>query len=195
MSARRLPTWAPVTALTVAALAAVTVLAVQAKGAAPEDLKAQGPRPSASASAHGGSTPGTHQSSRPKPSQAPVPPHSGDGRRVVYSLGEHRVWLVNADNSLSRSFTVWPGTVSPAAGSYKVTYRRPAVEGSDGVQIENVIYFTAVDGLNVAFSNAQDGSSPKPAPGAKTGGIRLHKEDGAALWKFGDEQTVVRVVP
>ena len=32
------------------------------------------------------------------------------------------------------------------------------------------------------------------AVGTQTGGIRLHKEDGAALWAFGATETRVRVV-
>ncbi|MFD5230376.1 hypothetical protein ACFWJ5_17960 [Streptomyces qaidamensis] len=36
-------------------------------------------------------------------------------------------------------------------------------------------------------------SAPAPA-GTQTGGIRLHKEDGAALWAFGATESRVRVV-
>ncbi|MGW4565314.1 hypothetical protein ACWEN3_23780, partial [Streptomyces sp. NPDC004561] len=122
------------------------------------------------------------------------PDASGTGRRVVYSLGGKRVWLVDASGKESRTFTVWPGTVSPQPGRYSVTLRTQSLKGSDGVQIEHVMYFTKVDGVNVAFSNALDGASPPPANGQKLGGIRMHKEDGAALWAFGDTNTQVTVV-
>ncbi|MES5825554.1 hypothetical protein [Streptomyces sp. RG80] len=36
-------------------------------------------------------------------------------------------------------------------------------------------------------------SAPAPA-GTQTGGIRLHREDGAALWAFGATETRGRVV-
>jgi hypothetical protein len=112
----------------------------------------------------------------------------------VYSLGEKRVWLVDATGEATRTFTVWPGTVSPQPGRYSITLRGRPLKGSDGVEIEHVMYFTKVEGVNIAFSNALDGSSPPPADGKKLGGIRMHKADGAALWSFGDQGTRVSVV-
>jgi hypothetical protein len=165
----------------------VIALAVQADhGSQPTAATA---KPSASASA------GAHASATPKPPAAPVlPEESGTGRRIVYSLGEKRVWLVDATGRATRTFTVWPGTVSPQPGSYSITLRTQSLKGSDGVEIEHIMYFTKVQGVNIAFSNALDGTSPPPANGKKLGGIRLHKEDGAALWSFGDQGTKVAVV-
>ncbi|MDO0914092.1 hypothetical protein QQM39_25640 [Streptomyces sp. DT2A-34] len=175
-----------VTGLTVGAIAAVTVLAVQAdKGPHPTATAA---RPSSSASA--GASPAPSKSTAP----AAVPEGSGTGRRVVYSLGQKRVWLVDASDAARRTFTVWPGTVSPDPGTYTVSSRNMATTGSDGVQIENIIYFAAKSGVSIAFSNAVDGSSPPPAEGKRTGGVRLHAADGAALWTFGETGTTVVVV-
>jgi hypothetical protein len=185
--AARLPSWAWVTGLTAGATVAVVALAVQADhGPHPTAAVA---RPGASASAH------AHKSATPKAPAAPaLPAESGAGRRIVYSLGEKRVWLVDATGRATRTFTVWPGTVNPAPGRYSVTLRTQSLRGSDGVQIEHVMYFTKAEGVNIAFSNALDGSSPPPANGQKLGGIRMHKADGAALWAFGDQGTRVAVV-
>ncbi|MET7567148.1 hypothetical protein ABZT04_01380 [Streptomyces sp. NPDC005492] len=175
-----------VTGLTVGAIAAVTVLAVQAnQGPHP---KASAARPTASASASG--------HSQPTKSAAPaaVPADSGSGRRIVYSVGQKRVWLVDASDKADRTFAVWPGTVSPDPGKYTVSVRKDATTGSDGVAIENIVYFATKSGLNIAFSNAVDGSSPPPAAGKQTGGVRMGKADGAALWTFGTTGTKVRVV-
>ncbi len=191
MPARRLPSWVWVTGLTAGAIAAVVALTAQAES---------GPHPTASAvkSPHASASAGAKPSAAPKPSapsQARVPEKSGAGRRVVYSLGQHRVWLVDADDTARRTFAVWPGTVNPAVGSYTVSVRKDAVTGSDGVAIEHVVYFSAASGVNIAFSNAVDGSSPPPAAaGAQTGGIRMAKADGTALWAFGETGTKVRVV-
>ncbi|MEU8749839.1 hypothetical protein [Streptomyces chartreusis] len=175
-----------VTGLTVGAIAAVTALAVQAeKGPHPTAAKA---RPSASAAA--GATPAPTKS----PAPAVVPDDSGTGRRVVYSLGKKRVWLVDASDASRRTFAVWPGTVSPDPGTYAVSSRSMATTGSDGVQIENIIYFAAKSGISIAFSNAVDGSSPPPAGDKQTGGVRMRAADGAALWKFGEAGTSVVVV-
>jgi len=175
-----------VTGLTVGAIAAVTVLAVQAnKGPHPKAPVAQ---PRASASAHASTSP------KPHATAAAVPAASGTGRRIVYAVGQKRVWLVDASDKAGRTFAVWPGTVSPDPGTYTVSVRKDATTGSDGVQIANIVYFATKSGLNIAFSNAVDGSSPPPAVGKETGGVRMGKADGAALWAFGTTSTKVIVV-
>ncbi|MFH0520937.1 hypothetical protein ACHBTE_27635 [Streptomyces sp. M41] len=177
-----------VTGLTVGAISAVAVLAVQAdKGPHPK-APARAARPSASAPA--GATPSPPKSAAP----AAVPDDSGTGRRIVYSLRHKRVWLVDASDATRRSFAVWPGTVNPDPGSYAVSSRNEATTGSDGVEIENILYFTAKSGISIAFSNAVDGSSPPPADGKQTGGVRMRAADGAALWTFGEKGTTVVVV-
>lgn len=184
----RIPSWAWVSGLTAAAVAAVMVLAVQAD---------QGPHPTATAAHPRTSAPaGAHPSTAaPKHTPPPaVPPASGTGRRIVYSLAHKRVWLVDATDKTPRTFTVWPGTVSPDPGTYKVSLRRRATTGSDGVQIEHIVYFASKSGLSVAFSNALDGSSPPPPSGTPTSGIRLAKSDGTALWTFTATATTVTVV-
>ncbi|NEB05047.1 hypothetical protein [Streptomyces sp. SID13726] len=175
-----------VTGLTVGAIAAVVALAVQAdKGTKP--AVAVTARPSAAAS--------PSPSAKPRPASTAVPDSSGTGRRIVYSLALKRVWLIDASEAARRTFAVWPGTVDPAPGKYSVSLRRgDPTTGSDGVRIEHIVYFTAVDGVNVAFSNAVDGSSPPPADGARTGGIRMSAADGSALWTFGETGTTVVVV-
>ncbi|WP_333775699.1 hypothetical protein [Streptomyces sp. IBSBF 3136] len=191
MPARLLPSWAWVSGLTVGATAAVVALALQADHGPHPTAASARPGPSVSASP----SPGAHRPSTGKPSGPPaLPDESGSGRRIVYSLGEKRVWLVDATGKASRTFTVWRGTVSPQPGRYSVTLRTQSLTGSDGVQIEHVMYITKVAGVNVAFSNALDGASPPPANGQKLGGIRVRKADGAALWGFGDLNTRVTVV-
>ncbi|WP_053740823.1 L,D-transpeptidase [Streptomyces sp. NRRL WC-3618] len=185
VAARRLPSSVWVTGLTVGAVAVVAALAVKAE---------QGPQPHATAA-----KPKASASAKPsgKPSQAAevaVPDESGTGRRVVYSLGQKRVWLVDASEQSRRTFVVWPGSVSPEPGRYTVGQRDEARTGSDGVPIEHVMFFATGSGLSIAFSNAVDGASPRPAPGVRTGGIRMSKADGTALWAFGDTGTAVTVV-
>ncbi|MER6995740.1 hypothetical protein [Streptomyces sp. NPDC000410] len=163
------------------------MLAVQASHATPPRPTDDKARPS--------SSPGAERSTKPRqPAPVAIPADSGQGRRMVYSLGQQRVWLVDANNGAQRSFTVWPGTLSPAKGSYAVSFRRDKGIGSDGVEIENIVYFATKSGVSIGFSQAVDGSSPKPAPGAQTGGIRLRPADGDAVWTFGTAGTTVTVV-
>lgn len=187
MPARRLPSWAWVTGLTTGAIAVVAVLAVQATDGTRPVATAKTPTPSATATA------------KPKPTAtAPtaVPDDSGTGRRIVYSLSQDRVWLIDASDSPRRTFPVWPGTVDPDPGTYTVgTRSEPVTTGSDGVRIQHIVYFAAKSGVNIAFSHAVDGSSPPPAAsGTQTGGIRTKKPDGTALWAFATTGTTVRVV-
>ncbi|MCX4609760.1 hypothetical protein ACFWBS_33545 [Streptomyces mirabilis] len=185
--ARRLPSWIWVTGLTTAAIVGVTALAAQAdQGAHPTAAHAAGAKPSASTS--------PHPSASPKKSEpVAVPDGSGTGRRIVYSLAQRRVWLVDTGEAVRRTFAVWPGTVSPAPGRYAVSTTVPSTTGTDGTKVENIVYFTVASGVNIAFSNAQDGSSPQPAAGVKTGGIRMHSADGDAVWAFGTKGTKVSV--
>ncbi|MFY4719900.1 L,D-transpeptidase [Streptomyces sp. LaBMicrA B280] len=186
--AARLPSWAWVSGLTVGATVAVVALAVQAEhGPHPT---AASVKPSTSASA------ATHGSAKPKPPAGPpaLPPDSGDGRRIVYSPAAKRLWLVDATGKEIKTFEVWPGTVTLPPGRYSIINRTQSKTGSDGVPIEHIMYVAMVDGVNIAFSNALDGASPPPAEGKKLGGIRMRKQDGAALWAFGDLGTKVAVV-
>ena len=186
MPARRLPSWVWVTGVTAAALVGVTSLAAQAD---------QGAHPVAPARKKHSAPASAHPSGRPsKAAPAAVPDHSGTGRRIVYSLAQRRVWLVDAAGAARRTFAVWPGTVSPAPGRYTVSSTDSSTTGTDGTKVENIVYFTAVSGVNIAFSNAQDGASPRPAAGVKTGAIRMHSADGDAVWTFGSKGTTVSVV-
>ncbi|MFI9203597.1 hypothetical protein [Streptomyces sp. NPDC053048] len=125
-----------------------------------------------------------------------VPENSGTGLRVVYALGQKRVWLVGSDNKATRTYEVAPSTVNPPPGSYAVTSRDPQVVGSDGIPIEHVVRFHKdTAGVVFGFSAAVDGSSPKLDPTKKTGGIRAQPADGRAMWEFAVNNTKVVVVP
>ena len=163
-----------VTALTAAALATVGFLAYQASATVP-------------GRAHTGGTPAAVASKVPRDQRNPaaLPPGSGAGRRVVYSLDDNRVWLVGAGDRVTRTFKVIPGTIDPAPGVYTVTSRSNSVTGTDGTPIEHVVRFTSVDGVAIGFSAAVEKAGP-PAPmtAVPTGGIRESREDGDAMWAF-----------
>ncbi|MDF3291044.1 hypothetical protein [Streptomyces silvisoli] len=177
-----------VTGLTAAALAAIGVLAWQAS-AAPDHTGRSHTAPSASA------RPSTAPSTAPSPEPVALPPASGHGKRIVYSLAQRRVWLVSADDQVERGFTVTPGSVSPTPGTYTVTSRSERVTGTDGVPIEHVVRFAVVRGTTIGFSAAVDGSVPSPQTAKKTGGVREKAADGTAMWQFALIGAKVIVVP
>ncbi|GAA0906392.1 hypothetical protein GCM10009549_11400 [Streptomyces thermoalcalitolerans] len=174
--------------LTAAALAVVGFLAHQARANAPQDLRGT---PGASA------TPAASATGTPRAGRRPVAPPdgSGTGERVVYSVGDDRVWLVGPDDEVRHTFKVTPGSVDPPPGTYAVTSRTKATTGTDGVPVEHVVRFTSVDGVVIGFSAAVDGSAPAPGRAVRTGGIRESRADGEAMWMFapvGQKVVVVR---
>ncbi|MET9531465.1 MULTISPECIES: hypothetical protein [unclassified Streptomyces] len=180
-----------VAGLTGAALAVVGFLAYQASANAPANLAAPKPSSSASSPAKPSGTPTKpgRQNSRA------VPPHSGAGSRVVYSLRAKRVWLVSDTGAGVRTFEVMPSSVNPRPGTYQVTSRTGSTVGSDGVPIEHVVRFASVNGVTVGFSAATDNSMSSPEPEQKTGGIRMKRADGNAMWPLATYGTKIIVVP
>ncbi|MEU5435230.1 hypothetical protein AB0G73_17885 [Streptomyces sp. NPDC020719] len=186
-----------VAGLTAAALAVVGFLAYQASASAPSaaDLAAPGttvsPSPHASAAVPPkGSAPGKDATA--------LPENTGIGPRTVYSLSAKRVWLVGTKalkGQPPKNFEVMPATVNPKPGTYAVTSRSSKVTGSDGVEIEHVVRFTAVDSVTIGFSAAVNGTLPTPDPSKHTGGIRMKRADGDALWTFATIGSKVVVVP
>lgn len=190
-----------VTLLTASALAVVAFFAFQASGV---DVPVADPSASPSGSATEGDEAdgsGGEAEAAQEESEPALPADSGQGRRVVYSLGQQRVWLVeeSADGTgetVARTFPVHPSPVSPEPGEYRVTSRTEQGIGSDGVPIEHsVVFATSAEGVVFGFSAALDGSTPDPDSGQRTGGIRQSREDGAATWEFAPEGTTVVVVP
>ncbi|KOG31513.1 hypothetical protein AQJ84_31155 [Streptomyces resistomycificus] len=178
--------------LTAAALASVGFLAYQAAAGVPAADTAMPDVRSSPARAAAGDA-----SKAPLPMRNPaaLPDRSGTGQRVVYSLDYDRVWLVDEDGRVSRTFGVTPGSVDPAPGTYRVTSRSNSVTGTDGTPIEHVVRFTNVKGVAVGFSAAVDGSRPVTDPTVKTGGIRETRPDGDAMWTFatiGEKVVVTR---
>jgi len=181
-----------VAGLTAAAVAAVCFLAYQASANAPDSVAA----PSAEAS-KASVSPSAKPEPKPKPTKDPlaIPADSDTGARVVYALGDRRVWVVDDKEKALRTFTVMPSTVNPPPGVYAVTSRSGSIKGSDGVMIEHVVRFANVDDVSVGFSAAQDNSMKSPDPTTRTGGVRMKRADGNALWTFATVGVKVVVVP
>ncbi|MDX3851275.1 hypothetical protein PV679_11675 [Streptomyces sp. AK02-01A] len=173
--------------LTAASLAGVGFLGYQAAANIPDTLKPKKPHAGAPA----------HKQKRQNP--LVLPEKSGTGERVVYAPADRRVWLVEQKprqrEKVTRTFPVMPSTVSPMPGSYAVTSRTGAVAGSDGVSVEHVVRFATIENVSIGFSAALDNTMAKPDPTLKTGGVRMKRVDGNAMWKFATVGTRVVVVP
>ncbi|MFF3894916.1 hypothetical protein ACFYY3_17295 [Streptomyces sp. NPDC001812] len=182
-----------VAGLTAAALAMVAFLGHQAASSAsarPHAARA-GTSPGAVRADRGADAPGGADGSG---TLTAPPGDSGRGTRVVYALNTDRVWLVDKNDKVKRTFTVKPGTVDPEPGTYRVTSRSGKITGSDGVPVEHVVRFADSDGTVIGFSAAVDGSDPELDPKVRTGGVRATRADGRALWKFATIGRTVVVV-
>ena len=56
---------------------------------------------------------------------APVPIKSGSGRRIVYANRQQRVWVINADNEVIRTFPVSGMLGQPGKGTFSVFSKSP----------------------------------------------------------------------
>lgn len=174
-----------VAGLTGAALLTVGVLGYQASATAP----------AAPHAARTDTARAALRADRGEDSPTAPPKGSGQGPRVVYALGDDRVWLVENGGKVRRTFVVSPSTVDPEPGTYRVTSRSKTITGSDGIPVEHVVRFAANYGTAIGFSAAIDGSAPEPDPKVPTGGIRETRADGEAMWEFatiGRKVVVVR---
>lgn len=98
----------------------------------------------------------------PAPTTTTLPPHdalpanSGEGRRVVYSKDRMRVWTVNADNTVERTYLVsgrktWN---QPKAGTYSVFSRSRSTCNINNPNLcwRNMVRFTVgPGGDNIGF--------------------------------------------
>ncbi|MFD8369326.1 hypothetical protein ACFV2Z_00910 [Streptomyces sp. NPDC059688] len=167
-----------VAGLTAAALGAVGFLAYRAQATVPAGLAGR-PGASASAAAPAAKAP------RDRRNPTALPSASGKGERVVYSVDDDRVWLVEEHEHVARTFRVRPGSMDPAVGTYWVSSRSNAATGTDGTPVEHIVRFSSVDGVAIGFSAAVgDGAQTAVDPSVKTGGIREDRADGNAMWNF-----------
>jgi hypothetical protein len=149
------------------AIAVVGVLTAAAVDAPPRHPASGTPAPPATAS-------GSPASAAP----TALPAASGHGARAVYSLGRHRVWLVDARGGVLRSYPVRAGRIAPARGTHRVFARERG----------QVVLFASTDGVNVGFA-------PAASAGASGAVIREAPDDAAALWQHAPTGSLVTVVP
>ena len=77
------------------------------------------------ASASAGSSDSTTTTTTVLVEAAPVPIKSGTGRRIVYANRQQRVWVINADNKVIRTFPVSGMLGQPGNGTFSVFSKSP----------------------------------------------------------------------
>jgi hypothetical protein len=181
-----------VAGITVAALIGVGALAWQASDSAPKDRKAA--ITSSTAPAPTGGAPQEPQPATATPDPG-VPKGSGSGKRVVYSVGQNRVWLVGlkeGKEEVLRTYPVAPGTALTPVGNYRVENKTTGPQsGGDGLKIVNTVVIKRAGGLVYGFSGTETplaeilaANAPTPiAPSTSPSGTATRKATGKATAK------------
>ena len=152
-----------VAGLTAAALAAVGFLAYQASANAPDQLGQPREPPARRRPPHGAA------GAKPKPStRRRCPPTPAPGVRVVYALGDRRVWLVGADGQGDAHLRGHaehgrPGARAPTQVHLALGRRSPA---RTGCRSSTSCGSPSVDGVPIGFSAARGRLDGEPGPEA-----------------------------
>ncbi|MFC4784090.1 L,D-transpeptidase [Nocardioides sp. MAHUQ-72] len=131
-----------------------------------------------------------------------LPVRSGTGRRVVFSEGRQRVWLVGAHDRVLRTYLV-SGSVTDnlSQGTYEVYSRSEQAWGiDDSGTMKYFVRFTHGDRAAIGFHDipVDDGRPVQSVAQLGTpqshGCIRQRRGDALALWEFAPVGTTVVVV-
>ena len=171
---------------------AVTVLALSITGSA------------SVASASSGSSDATTTTETVLVEVAPVPAKSGVGRRIVYANRQQRVWVINANNEVVRTFPVSGMLGQPGNGTFSVFSKSPTSYSPEfaGVTFRFMTRFAiGRNGGNIGFHEIPIRNS-KPMQtvdelGAFKGSgcLRSSTKDALFIYQWATLGTKVVVVP
>jgi lipoprotein-anchoring transpeptidase ErfK/SrfK len=137
----------------------------------------------------------------PPPAEPGVPVDSGAGRRIVYSNGQQRVWLVEEDGTVADTHLVSGRRNFPRPGNYAVFSRSPQSRAGS-VTMQYMVRWYQSKRLAVGFHSIPVTRRGRPIQSeAQLGTFRSHGcvrqrlADAALLWDWAPIGTPVVVVP
>ena len=131
------------------------------------------------------------------------PADSGSGRRVIYAKRAQRVWQINDDGSVARTYRVSGRMDQPNPGSYKVWSRSAytcSIGNSNTCMRWMVRFAHGPEGDNIGFHEIQRNNGRPLQSDAQLGTplshgcVRQSTADAQAMWAFAGVGTVVVVV-
>ena len=156
------------------------------------------------ASASAGSSDATTTTETVLVEVAPVPIKSGTGRRIVYANRQQRVWVINTDNEVIRTFPVSGMLGQPGNGTFSVFSKSPTSYSPEfaGVTFRFMTRFAiGRNGGNIGFHEIPIRNS-KPMQtvdelGAFKGSgcLRSSTKDALFIYQWATLGTKVVVVP
>ncbi len=137
----------------------------------------------------------------PQPSPWPsVPANSGAGRRIVYCNSCQRVWLVEADESVARSYLVSGRRGVPRQGTYEVRSKTHPGGTENGLRLDYMVRFAKGRNLWIGFHAIPVGAKGPIQTQRQLGQplshgcVRQAPADAKALWEFAPVGTAVVVL-
>lgn len=133
----------------------------------------------------------------------PVPANSGTGRRVVYSKQKMRVWIIEADGTVVRSYRVSGRFAQPTQGTYSVFSRSAFTchNGNAHVCMRYMVRFTrGPSGDNIGFHEIprRDGvpmqKDSQLGQALSAGCVRQSTADAQFMWAWAYIGTKVVVI-
>lgn len=140
----------------------------------------------------------------PAPQYPPLPSDSGNGRRIVYSIDQQRVWIVEADEKVSGAWLVSGNKSLPDPGTYSIYSRSRSTTSTNGeVRMEYMLRFTKSSrGNAIGFhaipvdKNGQPIQSEEELGEPRSAGcVRQARANAEHLWNWAPDGTTVRVTP
>ena len=135
------------------------------------------------------------------PDAPPIPEASGEGRRIVYSNRQQRIWLVEEDGAVVKSHLVSGRRGFPRPGNYAVFSRSP-VTRSGSVSMQYMVRWYQSKRLAVGFHSIPVTRRGRPIQSeAQLGTFRSHGcvrqrlDDARFVWEWAPIGTPVVVVP
>ena len=135
---------------------------------------------------------------------APVPIKSGTGRRIVYANRQQRVWVINADNKVIRTFPVSGMLGQPGQGTFSVFSKSPTSYSPEfaGVTFRFMTRFAiGRNGGNIGFHEIPTRNN-KPMQTVDelgtfkgSGCLRSSTQDALFIYQWATLGTKVVVVP
>lgn len=136
----------------------------------------------------------------PDPDAPPAPPDSGTGRRVVYAMGQQRVWAIEVDGTIVKSHRVSGRIGNPRLGTYEV-WSRDRWSGIGATSWEFMIRFAiGTNGGNIGFHSIpiKHGkplqSQSQLGQPLSAGCVRQARDDALWMWGWATIGTTVVVV-
>ena len=137
-----------------------------------------------------------------QPAQPELPARSGHGKRIVFDMGDQRIWLVSAKDKVRRTYLVSGSlTDNLGPGTYEVYSKSMHAIGiDDSGTMQYMVRFTQGENAAIGFHDIPIYQGEKVQTRRQLGTpqshgcIRQWRPDAKALWRFAPVGTTVVVL-